>query len=59
MSNDLELYGELRATYQSIEHEGKQEDFISFLHYCADRLEKGATVQEIWNDYVRRVQSTA
>ena len=29
-------------------------DFIVFLHYCAERLNKGEPVQAIWNDYQRR-----
>ena len=51
MVNDLELYGKLKTAYLSIENEGEQECFISFLRYCDERLEQGASVQEIWNSY--------
>lgn len=29
----------------------KEKEFISFLHYCAEHLNKGETVQAIWLDY--------
>ncbi len=28
-----------------------ERDFVSFLQYCADRLEEGATVADIWAGY--------
>jgi hypothetical protein len=30
------------------------EDFIAFLHYCVQRLDKGEPVQVIWNDFQGR-----
>lgn len=29
-------------------------NFIAFLHYCAEQLNKGEPVQVIWNDYQGR-----
>lgn len=29
----------------------QQEDFIAFLQFCSERLNKGYPVQSIWNDY--------
>lgn len=29
------------------------EDFIKFLQFCLERLNKGEQVQAIWNDYQR------
>ena len=54
MNNDLEMYGELSNAYQSVENEGGHECFIFFLRYCANRLEQGASVQEIWNVWKER-----
>ena len=28
-----------------------KQSFISFLRFCSERLDKGETVQAIWNDY--------
>ena len=30
----------------------KEQEFISFLRYCAERLDKGVPVQLIWRDYL-------
>lgn len=30
----------------------KEQEFISFLRYCAERLDKGVPVQLIWRDYM-------
>ena len=35
---------------------GEGEEFICFLRYCAVRLNKGDSVQAIWNDFQERVQ---
>ena len=55
--NGIEAYVELRATYSAIVDEGEQERFISFLRYCAERLEKGDSVQAIWSDYLETENS--
>lgn len=34
----------------------KKEDFIQFLLYSAERLNKGDSVQVIWNDYQQRAE---
>ncbi len=51
MNNDLEVFGELRNAYLSIENDGDRECFMVFLRYCADRLAQGASVQEIWKEW--------
>jgi|GEM_PF-3958901 len=28
-----------------------RKNFITYLHYCAERLYKGVPIQAIWNDY--------
>ena len=48
-----ETYGEIQAMYLAAD-EGKQQEIVSYLSYCAKRLKEGATVQEIWNEW--RVQ---
>ena len=32
-----------------------KKDFIEFLRFCVERLNKGDTVQAIWNDYRRQM----
>lgn len=54
--NDFDLYCELKEKVQSIHENGERESFISFLRYCAGRLDKGDSVQAIWNDYQAKVQ---
>lgn len=49
--NDFELYCEIKAIGQTVAPQGEREAFISFLQYCAGRLDKGDSVQAIWNDY--------
>lgn len=34
------------------------ENFADFIIYCSARLNKGAPVQSIWNDYLRIIQKT-
>lgn len=55
-TNDLELYCELKEKVQSIHESSVREGFIAFLSYCAGRLDKGDSVQAIWNDYQARVK---
>ena len=49
--NDFKLYCEIKAIGQTIAKQGEKDTFISFLQYCAGRLDKGDSVQAIWNDY--------
>ncbi len=35
--------------------EREEKDFILFLNYCSERLNKGDSVQAIWNDYQNSV----
>lgn len=35
--------------------EEEVDDFIAFLHFCLERLNKGEQVQAIWNDYLKSV----
>lgn len=51
MDNDLEIYDELRNAYLSIGNDGDRKCFMFFLRYCAERLEDGASVQEIWSEW--------
>lgn len=51
--NDLEAYGEIQAMYLAAD-EQKQQELVSYLRYCVERLNKGATVQEIWNGWQRK-----
>ena len=32
-----------------------RQDFIYFLRFCAERLSRGETVQEVWRDYQETV----
>ena len=48
--NDMETYGEIRAMYLAAD-ERKQQELVSYLTYCAERLKEGASVQEIWNEW--------
>ena len=41
----------IQDMYMYAECIGKQDDFVSFLRYCAERLQQGASVDEIWNDW--------
>lgn len=47
---DMENCGELLALYQEAD-EQRQEDFGRFLRYCAEHLQEGESVQEIWNGW--------
>lgn len=49
--NDFELYCEIKVIGQTVAKQGEKDAFISFLQYCAGRLDKGDSVQAIWNDY--------
>lgn len=51
--NDIETYGEIQAMYLAADERKKQE-LVSYLSYCVERLNKGATVQEIWNGWQRK-----
>lgn len=31
-------------------------EFIEFLRFCVDGLNKGDSVQEVWNDFLKRAQ---
>lgn len=42
---------EIRGMYLYAEYFGYQDDFAVFLRYCAERLEQGASVQEIWSEW--------
>lgn len=53
MQNDLELYCEIIVIAQAEMHDGRSEEFVAFLRYCASRLAKGESVQTIWDDYHR------
>lgn len=33
-------------------------EFIAFLRFCAERLNNGMTVSEIWNAYLERKEDT-
>ena len=33
-----------------------ESDFINFLQYCAERINKGDSVQAIWSDFQKTVQ---
>lgn len=48
MKNDLEIYGELLSHYKSA---GNQNEYVFFLRYCAKRLNEGASVETIWNEW--------
>lgn len=51
MQTDLGIYLELRkAVIQEVDAQ-KGNDFIRFLNYCAACLDKGDSVQAIWNDF--------
>ncbi len=50
-TKDLEVYCELREQTKSVAGAEDREGFISFLRYCAERLDKGDSVQAIWNDF--------
>ncbi len=41
---------ELLLNAQSLDA-AKQQEYIRFLQYCMERLNKGDTVQAIWSDY--------
>lgn len=47
---DMETYGEIQTMYLTAD-ERKQQELISYLTYCAERLKEGASVQEIWNEW--------
>lgn len=34
------------------EQANDKQEFILFLHFCSERLDKGETVQAIWHDYL-------
>lgn len=42
----------LNLTPEQVE---KKEDFMHFLRFCAEHLNKGGTVQEVWRDYQESV----
>ncbi len=48
--NDIEIYGELMAMYHTAS-EQKQQEIVSFLCFCAERLKAGASVETIWNEW--------
>lgn len=48
--NDLEDYGEILEMYRKVD-EQKQREFAYFLRFCAQRLEEGSSVEEIWNEW--------
>lgn len=50
-TKDLEVYCELREQTKSIAGAEERESFISFLRQCAERLNRGDSVQAIWNDF--------
>lgn len=53
--NDFELYCEIKEIGQTVALHGGEDEFISFLQYCAERLDRGDSVRAIWNDYQERV----
>ena len=46
-----DIYKDICEIFNSMEN---QDEFISFLRFCAERLKKGAQVQEVWRDYQER-----
>ena len=51
MENGLELYGELLTGYKSA---GTQGEYVFFLRYCTKRLNEGASVETIWNEWMEK-----
>lgn len=49
--SDFEQFCQIKEIGQAVAQQGERDDFISFLRYCAGRLDKGDSVQAIWNDY--------
>ena len=48
---NMKGFDKIQDMYVYAEYIGKQDDFVSFLRYCAERLQQGASVEEIWNDW--------
>lgn len=51
MQTDLGIYLELREAVIHEVNAQKSNDFIHFLNHCTVRLDKGDSVQTIWNDF--------
>jgi len=49
--SDFDQFCQIKEIGQTVSQQGEKVDFISFLRYCAGRLDKGDSVQAIWNDY--------
>lgn len=52
--SDFEVYIELQKIVKQEINEHTIDIFIRFLHLCAARLERGDSVQAIWNDFLRK-----
>lgn len=52
--SDLGEYCELRKIELALKAAHEKDDFVDFIRFCAERLNKGETVQAIWIDYSTR-----
>lgn len=53
---DFDIYLELRDAVKQAVNTQQGGDFVLFLSYCAARLNKGDSVQAIWNDFQKKAQ---
>lgn len=51
---DFDIYLELRDAVKQAVNTKQGGDFVLFLSYCAARLDKGDSVQAIWNDFQKK-----
>lgn len=45
-------YFEMRATAKEIISRSGKDEFLAFLIFCSERLNKGDSVQAIWHDFL-------
>lgn len=50
--NEFEQFREFYEMAEQAESAQIEEEFIDFIRFCVERLEKGDPVQVIWRDYL-------
>ena len=54
--DELTEYSEMLGISQHILSVGAADRYLAFIRSCVERLNKGDSVQAIWNDYQQKAQ---
>lgn len=55
-NNEYEQFRKFYEMAEQARSAQKEEDFLEFIRFCVERLNRGEQVQAIWNDYQETIR---